>query len=88
METGKIYFITAIIFKWIQILHNDDLNEIILSSLKHLVAEGAINLYAYVIMPNHIHLILKPLNDSDFKNIQLSLKRFTAQKIKILPDGQ
>jgi hypothetical protein len=24
MEIGKIYFITTTIFKWIQILHNED----------------------------------------------------------------
>ena len=82
MEAGKIYFFTATIYKWIPILQNDQLKEIVLHSLKYMVAKSAINLYAYVIMPNHIHLMLKPLNNSDYKNIQLSLMRFTAQKIK------
>lgn len=33
-------------------------------------------------MPIHIHIIIKPLDNPKFKNVQLSLLRFTVQKIK------
>ncbi len=37
-------------------------------------------LIAWVIMPNHIHLLLKPLNDWELYKILQSFKSFTAQK--------
>ena len=82
MEKDKLYFFTSSVYKWIPILYNDDLKEIIMNSLKFLVSKKLIKLYAYVIMPNHMHLIIKPLIDSSVNNVQLSLMKFTAQKIK------
>ncbi len=82
MQTSNMYFFTASILNWIPILFNDNLKKIILVSLKFLVTQKAMKLYAYVIMPNHIHLILKPLENTQCKNLQLSLMRYTAQQIK------
>ena len=80
MENGKIYFFTASILKWNPILFDSGLKQIILESLKFLFLEKAIKIYGFVIIPNHIHLILMPLNNPKFKNVQLSFMRFTAQK--------
>ena len=82
MENGKIYFFTASILKWKPILFGSGLKLIILDSLKFLFLEKAIKIYGFVIMPNHIHLILMPLGNKKFKNVQLSFMRFTSQKIK------
>ncbi len=56
IDIGTIYFWTATINKWYKLLHEDASKEIILSSLKHHSAEKKIEVYAFVIMPNHIHL--------------------------------
>ena len=82
MEPSKTYFFTGSILKWKPILFDDKLKQIIIDSLTYLTDEKAIKVYAFVIMPNHIHLILKSLNNPKFKNAQLSFMRFTAQKIK------
>ena len=41
--------------------------------------ENRIRIYAYVIMPNHVHLVLSILENETKKSIQLSLLKFTAQ---------
>ncbi len=41
--------------------------------------EDRIRLYAFVIMPNHIHLVLSIQENETKKSIQLSLLKFTAQ---------
>ena len=82
MLPNRLFFFTASIYDWIPILQNDGLKNIILESLKHLVDENAIKLSAFVIMPNHIHLLIMPLCNPKYQNVQLSLMRFTAQKIK------
>jgi REP element-mobilizing transposase RayT len=54
---GDIYFWTATIHKWIPLLEDDSNKQLIISYLKKLADEGLIRVYAFVIMPNHIHLI-------------------------------
>lgn len=82
MEPGKIYFYTATILNWHRILLEDRVKDKLMDSLCFLVKEGGIRLYGFVIMPNHIHMIWKPLEVSRFKNLQLSFMRYTAQKLK------
>jgi putative transposase len=41
--------------------------------------ENRIMLYAFVIMPNHIHLVLSIQENESKKSIQLNLLKFTAQ---------
>jgi putative transposase len=54
---GNIYFWTATIHKWIPLLSTDENKQIIINSLKKLSEDNLITVYAFVIMPNHIHLI-------------------------------
>ncbi len=56
VEIGKIYFWTATI-NWNKLLAEDVMKEIIISSLKYLSAQRRIEVYAFVIMPNHLHFV-------------------------------
>jgi len=53
----KIYFWTATIHNWLLLLEADENKKLILSSLKKLSDDKLISVYAFVIMPNHMHLI-------------------------------
>ncbi len=50
-------FYTATINDWNDLLKNDERKNIIIDSLKFLVTNKRIELNAFVIMTNHIHLI-------------------------------
>ena len=52
--------------------------ETIMSSLRYLVSDGAIRLSAFVVMPNHIHLLIQPLKDK----AQLRFMKYTGQQLK------
>jgi putative transposase len=54
---NKIYFWTATIHKWLPLLGNDFNKQIIVDSLKYLSDKKLITVYAFVLMPNHIHLV-------------------------------
>lgn len=54
---GEIYFWTATIHKWMDLLVSDFNKQLIVDYLKKLSDDGLITVYAFVIMPNHIHLI-------------------------------
>ena len=57
IEPGEIYFWTATINKWQYLLADDGFKDIIVSSLDYLSKKGKFDIFAFVIMPNHIHLI-------------------------------
>ncbi len=75
-------FFTATILDWKQLLKQDKYKDIIIDSLKFLVLEKRITLYAFVIMSNHMHLIWQALPENTPDDIQHSLLTYTAQKIK------
>ena len=59
--------------------------EIVRNSLQTFDGERY-RLFAWVIMPNHVHLLLKPLNGWELYKILQSFKSFTAQKSNKLLD--
>lgn len=78
---GQIYFWTATIHKWYHLLKTDENKQLIIDSLKFLSDGHFITVYAFVIMPNHIHLIweLNKLNGKETP--KGSFLKFTAHKL-------
>ncbi|MGI8952867.1 MAG: transposase [Chitinophagaceae bacterium] len=74
-------FYTATILEWKPVLKPDKFKDIIISSLKFLVENKRITLYAFVIMHNHIHLIWQMHDDHKSKDVQQSFMKYTAQII-------
>jgi REP element-mobilizing transposase RayT len=82
MEYGKVYFWTATINGWQHLLKNDVFKNIIIHSLTYLVAQKKITVYAFIIMPNHVHFIWQ-INDVNGKETpQTSFLKYTAHEFK------
>ena len=81
---GEIFFWTATINKWQRLLWNDDYKNIIVSSLKYLSDAGKIDVFAFVIMPNHIHLIWRVNELNGKETAQGSFLKYTAHEFKKL----
>ncbi|NQT64965.1 MAG: transposase [FCB group bacterium] len=77
VDSSYPYHITCTIRNWHPIFMDPDVVTIIISSLKFLQKEDLI-LYAYVIMENHLHLIVKSDNLSEKVK---RFKSFTATEI-------
>jgi REP-associated tyrosine transposase len=75
---GDIYFWTATIHKWLPLLQEDSSKEIIAAYLKKLSDEKLITVYAFVIMPNHIHLIWQQNNLNGKEMPKGSLLKYTS----------
>ena len=91
IEIGMIYFWTATINKWQHLLQDDDYKNVVIKSLEELSQRKKIDVFAFVIMPNHIHLIWR-INEKNGKEpTQASFLKYTAhefkKKLKHEPDG-
>ncbi len=76
-----LYFSTHTIHEWQNILLIKNIPEIIFNAFQYLTKNEQINIYAYVIMPNHFHWIYQikdPYSNSKIKHTLLS---FTAKEI-------
>ncbi len=82
IEQGKIYFWTATINSWQRLLETDDYKNIIISSLEYLNERELIDVFSFVIMPNHIHLIWRINNLNGKETPQGSFMKFTAHEFR------
>ncbi|WP_339869965.1 transposase [uncultured Algoriphagus sp.] len=78
MEINRVYFFTATIHHWIPLLDRNDFKEIVLSSLTFLVDKKCLKIYGFVIMPNHIHLILENTKVNGKELPHASFLKFTS----------
>ena len=75
-------FFRATIYQWHHLLSDDGHKNIVTESLKFLVTDKRIDLNAFVIMSNHIHLIWQPLVGFTPSEVQASFMKYTAQQLK------
>jgi REP element-mobilizing transposase RayT len=75
-----LYFITNTVHQWVDVFTRKEYVDILLESLCFCQKEKGLKIYAWVVMSNHIHLIIQsdtvPLSD-----ILRDFKRFTATAI-------
>ncbi len=82
IRKGEIYFWTATINKWQYLLMDDHYKNIILNSLTYLSEKGKIDVFAFVIMPNHLHLIWRINEDNGKETTQGSFLKYTAHEFR------
>lgn len=75
-------YFTATNLEWKKLLQQDKYKGIIIDSLRFLVDDSRIILYAFVIMINHLHLIWQMRASRNPEDVQRDFLKFTAQKIK------
>ena len=75
-------FFTATNLEWKYLLKHDKYKDIVISSMRFLVKDRRVKIFAFVIMENHIHLIWQILPDNDPEAVQRDFLKYTAQRIK------
>ncbi|MCI0329616.1 MAG: transposase [candidate division Zixibacteria bacterium] len=80
IEEELVYFITTTTRGRQELFLNGSLTEILLSVLKELRECQSCEIYAFVIMPDHLHLIIKP-NELSLPGIMKKLKGKSARLI-------
>src|SRR5882672_5510306 len=82
MEIGEIFFWTATINQWQKLLWSDRYKDVIIDSLDYLSSEGKIDVFGFVIMPNHLHLIWRTKELNGKETAQGSFLKYTAHEFR------
>lgn len=72
-----LHFITITVVGWVDVFTRTQYKDIIIESLKYCVSSKGLKLYAYVIMTNHLHLIVSTSEGNELSDILRDFKKFT-----------
>jgi len=81
MIIGEVYFWTCTIKDWKKLLDQDKYKLLIINCLKELVERKLIHVYAFVIMPNHIHFVWEMLDKNGKEMPHASFNKKVAHEI-------
>ena len=79
-DQEKIHFITAAVVDWIDVFTRKSYKDVIIECLSFCIKNKGMLLYGYVIMSNHIHLIIQS-NGGKLSDLIRDFKKFTAKSI-------
>jgi len=74
------YFITCTVSQWIDVFTRNHYREILIDSLKYCQQHKGLKIHAWVLMSNHIHMIISSDKDK-LSDIIRDFKKFTSTKI-------
>ena len=77
-----LYFTTATILNWYPLLAADAHKEIVIDAFRHCVQHKRANIWAFVIMNNHIHLIWQILAPYELPDVRRDMLKYISQTIK------
>lgn len=80
IELERVYFWTATINDWMHLLADNDYKNIIIDSFIYLHSRELMKFHAFVIMPNHIHTVIKPLKINGKEMPHVSFLKHTAHQ--------
>ena len=79
-NTDHPYFLTLTVVGWIDIFTRSIYSDVIMQSLRFCQKNKGLEVYAYVIMPNHVHLVVRSLDKNLYDTIR-DFKSYTAKEI-------
>ena len=80
-ERHHVQFFTAVCKDWLPLLESDEAKEIIVKALRYQVKANHVKVAAFVIMPNHIHIIWRVQNECELEDVQRDFLKFTAKEM-------
>ena len=64
-DQQAIYFLTFTIVGWIDIFTRQSYRDIVIESFRYCQQKKGLHLHAFVIMSNHVHLVVDSKNDNN-----------------------
>ena len=79
-ENAIPHFVTFSVVGWIDVFSREQYKELFLESLKYCQQKKGMVLHAWVIMTNHVHLIISSISNK-LEHVVRDLKKFTSKQI-------
>ena len=81
MDTQGVYFVTSTVVGWADVFTRNIYRDILLDSFRFCQQHQGLQIHAWLLMPNHFHLICSCTKGNDLGMIIKNIKSFTAIKL-------
>jgi putative transposase len=82
---GGLFFVTLTIVGWIDLFTRPEYAELFLENLRYCIRRKGLRVYAFCIMPSHVHLIANLADDNrQLAEVLRDLKSYTAKLLYAL----
>ena len=82
VDQFNCFFVTTTFNDWMPLFINDNYYLLVIDSLKFCLNKYKAEIIAYVLMPNHIHLVLFYTDKIDLSGFMRDFKKYTSSKIR------
>ena len=76
-----LYFVTFAVQGWVDVFTRNEYKDILVDNLAYCQKEKGLEIFAWCIMSNHVHLIAKAEGDNSLSDILRDFKKFTSKAI-------
>ena len=80
VDQSEMYFVTFRVVYWIDVFSRSTYRDLFLESLEYCRKHKSLEVYGYVIMTNHVHLLMRNAS-GDISGTIRDLKKYTSKKI-------
>ena len=78
---GNLYFITSTVVGFINIFKHKETCDIFVNCLRFYQDRGEMNILAWILMPNHFHLVIMVKDKTNISKLIGGIKRYTSRQI-------
>ena len=75
------YFVSFAVIEWLDVFTCNDYKDIVVDSLRYCIKEKGMEIFAWCIMTNHVHLIFRSIGGRKPEQLLGDFKRFTNKTI-------
>ena len=76
-----LYFVSFAVVEWLDVFTRNEYKDILVESLSYCQKHKGMEIFAWCIMTNHVHLVFRSINGLDPANLLGDFKRFTSKAI-------
>jgi REP element-mobilizing transposase RayT len=80
-NSESAYFVSFAVVEWINVFTRNEYNDIVLKSLSFSQQNKGMEIFAWCIMTNHVHLVFRSVGEHKPEDLLGDLKRFTSREI-------
>jgi putative transposase len=78
-SADDLYFVTLTIVGWVNLFDREVYKQIVIDNLKYCQEKEQLEIFAYVVMSNHIHLVCRRM-DNDLNELLGRFKSYTSKQ--------
>jgi len=80
-DQNAVYFLTFTVVDWVDVFTRKEYKVVIADSLNYCIANKGLEVFAWCLMSNHLHLVCKANENSRISDIIRDFKKYTAKSI-------